>query len=173
MVQKLTAAQQEKLGDVTAAQETYRAAKERLERELRDQLKEQLTLIRDEVDLAIRRAVVAGVQKARIVKATGFVGWTAINEALARTEGMELLTEADSSDRFRLDEDDYLVVDEYGKTVVFEYLYRTETNDYMFFTNESVWNEEMTERNRLVEELDSTESGKLWEDANEWMERNA
>lgn len=149
-----------------------RAALKTIREELEQELQAKLTLARLASDLAIRKAYDAGWRKADLLRASGTKNFRTIQDALDRTDGMGVaLEEVVSGGKFSW-RGTLLVVTDGDNVVEFEPHYREDTDDYIFYTEAPLWDDDWTGQNALVAGLDAKTSGSLWDEANAWMKEN-
>lgn len=77
------------LDAVTKAKTNYVLARTTLEARLREQLREELSNMQAQIDLAVRYAYDAGLSKASIMRALGTKDYHTLNDSLSRTAGVE------------------------------------------------------------------------------------
>lgn len=160
--------QRDLLAEVTRARTALRTLRSELEAEV----ERKIALARDASDLAIRKAYNAGARKADILRASGTRNFGTIQESLDRTEGVSVaLDEAAPSQEFEWDDlTGGLRVTIAGDTAIFD-VQRRGSDDYIFYTDHPLWNNDYTVKNLVVDQLDGVTFGPLWERANAWVRK--
>jgi len=171
---EFTQQQKSLLSDVTAARRVYLDASKEVEARVREGIMRELQQLSTAYDLAVRRAFNANVRKADILRASLTTNFNTMQEALNRTEGLQIDTPEPTNGKFRLTAEGLLIVTVDGVTVAFDPVERDDhAGDYMYFTDTPLWNNDMTERNEVVAALDGQINTDLWREANEFMRENA
>lgn len=163
------------LDAVSKARQAFVVARTTLEARLREQMREELTNLQTQVDIAVRYAFDAGESKASIMRAMGTKDYNTMNASLERTQGVAEVVGADPlGDVYRI-EDGILYVnwDNYGDekykgTASFN-ITKLEDGKIMLFGRESLWNEDFTVRNDPIALLDGQTDGRYYEEVVEWL----
>ena len=171
--------QRMKLDAVSNAKERYVIAKSRLEYQLREQLKKELTNLQSQIDLTVRYAVDSGCTKASVLRALGTKDYHTLYASLQRTDGVEEVTGStglDSVYRFELFSGELNVTyDNHGPLgfsgeATFDYRVLQDGTKW-FMARTPLWNEDFTVRNDVVAALDNRQDGYYYEEALAWVER--
>jgi hypothetical protein len=172
MMSKLSA----RLDAVAKARQAFVVARTTLEARLREQMREELTNLQTQVDIAVRYAFDVGESKARIMRAMGTKDYNTMNASLERTQGVAQIVGADplgevySNAGFNLVAVNYVNhgVDKFNGSATFEY--RTLDDGRLFFTaRDPLWNDDYTVRNDAVAVLDGKADGFYYEEVCEWI----
>ena len=137
-----------KLDAVSKARQAYVLARATLEQRLRDQMRDELTNLQTQVDIAVRYAVDAGESKAAVLRAMGTKDYGTLKASLDRTQGVAEVVGADPlADVYRL-EDDVLYVkyvnhgpDEFNGFAQFK-VKQIDGGKILLLARESLWRNE-------------------------------
>lgn len=165
-----------RLDAVQKAKTAYVMARTTLEARLREQMREELSNLQTQIDIAVRYAVDAGESKAAILRALGTKDYGTINASLERTQGVAEVVGADPfADVYRL-EDNVLYVnwfnhgDEKYNGVASFNINTLDDGRLLFLGREPLWNEDFTVRNDPIAVLDGRTDGKYYDEVIAWME---
>jgi hypothetical protein len=168
------------LDAVSKAKRNYVTSKLTLEQRLQEQLREELSNLRVQLDIAVRYAHNDGNSKASILRAMGTKDYHTLYESLKRTEGVEQEHGVDPLDHV-------YSLDPYSKrvTVVYSNHGPSKLNGAAQFTYEQLadgsnyfmaltpmWTEDYTVKNPVVAALDQVSSGFYYEEALAWVRQS-
>jgi hypothetical protein len=168
-----------RLDAISSAKERYVIAKSRLEYQLREKLKEELSNLQSQLDINVRYAVDSGCSKASVLRALGTRDYHTLNASLSRTEGVEEDTGTAGFDdvySFDLETGEFSVTydshgpDSVSGAAVFDFRILNDGTKW-FMARTSLWNEDFTVRNDVVASLDNRQSGYYYDEALAWVER--
>lgn len=165
-----------RLNAVAKAKQAYVLAKTSMEAELRQQLKDKLSNLQTQLDLAIRYAVDSGESKADILRHLGTKSYNTLYESLERTASVAGEVSDDPyADMFTMMGSDTVVVsyvqhgpNKYSGEASFN-IKRLENGGYLFLSLDPLWNEDYTVRNDVVAALDGKTDGFYYEELVEWL----
>jgi len=168
-----------KLDAITKARAAYALAKTTLEAKLRDQLKEELSNLQTQVDIAVRYAYDAGNSKAGILRAMGTKDYNTLNASLERTRGVSEIVGEDPLDSiysYNLEVGRLTVsYKEHGPLKISglaEFTVKTMDDASVWFMAISpLWDDDYTVRNDIVAALDGKQDGFYYEEALGWWKR--
>ncbi len=168
-----------KLDAVSKARQAYVVARTTLEARLREQMREELTNLQTQVDIAVRYAFDSGESKASIMRAMGTKDYNTMNASLERTQGVSEIKGVDPlSLVYSYDKTTELL------TVNYENHGTLKANGVAQFTVTSksgmmgmpflesltpLWNEDYTVRNDAVAYLDGRYDGEYYDEVAEWL----
>ena len=163
-----------KLDAVSKARQAYVVARTTLEARLREQMREELTNLQTQVDIAVRYAFDAGESKASIMRAMGTKDYNTMNASLERTQGVSEVKGTDPLDYVYSLNDDVLTVKYAGHgnarisgTADFEV---TEIDGKVFLKSMTpLYNEDYSERNDVVGWLDGRLDGEYYDEVAQWL----
>lgn len=163
------------LDAVSKARQAYVVARTTLEARLREQMREELTNLQTQVDIAVRYAFDAGESKAAIMRAMGTKDYNTMNGSLERTQGVAQIVGADPLAEVYRIEDGLLHVnwvghgDEKYNGVASFNITKLEDGKLMLFGRERLWNDDYTVRNDAIALLDGQTDGKYYEEVVAWV----
>lgn len=167
-----------RLDAVNKARQAYFVAKSTLEHRLREQLREELSNLQTQVDVAVRYAYDSGESKANILRSMGTKDYGTLNASLGRTSGVSEVRGVDPLDSVYSWSLDQLVVTyvnhgpkEYSGTAVFD-VARLEDGTVMLWAETPLWDEDFKQRNDVVAVLDGKRDGFYYEEAVRWIGGN-
>lgn len=163
------------LDAVAKARQAYVVARTTLEARLREQMREELSNLQTQVDIAVRYAFNAGESKAAIMRAMGTKDYNTMNASLERTQGVaEVVGDDPLADVYQI-VDGVLHVDwvnhgdeRFNGKATFD-IVTTDIGKTLLFARERLWNEDYTIRNDAVALLDGQTDGKYYDEAIEWL----
>ena len=163
------------LDAVQKARQAFVVARTTLEARLREQMREELTNLQTQVDIAVRYAFDSGESKASIMRAMGTKDYNTMNASLERTQGVAQIVGADPlADVYTLVDDLLYVnyvnhgVDKFNGQATFE-VKHLDDGGILLLSRDSLWNEDYTVRNDAVAVLDGKTDGFYYEEAIEWI----
>lgn len=163
------------LDAVSKARQAYVVARTTLEARLREQMREELSNLQTQVDIAVRYAFDAGESKASIMRAMGTKDYNTMNASLERTQGVAQIVGADPlADVYQFD--GYILdvryvnhgPDKFNGSAAFE-VKHLEGGGILLLARESLWNDDYTVRNDAVAVLDGKTDGYYYEEAIAWL----
>jgi plasmid replication initiation protein len=164
------------LDAVAKSKQAYVLAKATMETRMRQQMNEELSNIRTQIDIAVRYAFDSGERKADILRALGTKDYNTVNESLARTGSVSKIVGIDPLDKvYTLTGDDTVVVlyDRHGPSYYSgeaSFTYRKlDDGTYLFFSLDSLWSEDYKTRNDVVAVLDGQKDGFYYEELSAWL----
>jgi hypothetical protein len=163
-----------KLDAVSKARQAYVVARTTLEARLREQMREELTNLQTQVDIAVRYAFDSGESKASIMRAMGTKDYNTMNASLERTQGVSEIKGVDPLDYVYSLTDGVLTVNyvnhgvaKISGTAQFEV---SEIDGKVFLKSmSSLYNEDYSERNDVVGWLDGRLDGEYYNEVAEWL----
>jgi hypothetical protein len=163
------------LDAVSKARQAYVVARTTLEARLREQMREELSNLQTQVDIAVRYAFDAGESKAAIMRAMGTKDYGTMKASLERTEGVAQIVGDDPLGEVYRVEDNILYVnwvnhgaEKYNGVASFN-IVKLEDGRMMFFGREKLWNDDYTIRNDAIALLDGQTDGKYYEEVVDWL----
>lgn len=170
------------LDAVSKARQAFVVARTTLEARLREQMREELTNLQTQVDIAVRYAFDAGESKASIMRAMGTKDYNTMNGSLERTQGVAQIIGADPL------ADTYFVVhtplyerldvnyvnhgpDKFNGQASFE-IKTLDDGRILLLSENALWNDDYTVRNDAVAVLDGKTDGFYYEEVIEWLQQN-
>jgi len=167
------------LDAITKARSAYVLARTTLESRLRDQLKEELSNLQTQIDLAVRYAYNAGESKASMLRAMGIKDYGTLQASLKRTEGIAEVVGEDPLDNvytFDIETGEFTAnyVNHGPEQITGRATFRFRILDdgtKWFMTQTPLWNDNFTVRNDVVAALDNRQSGDYYDEALEWVQR--
>lgn len=164
-----------KLDAVAKARQAYVVARTTLEQRLREQMRDELTNLQTQVDIAVRYAFDAGESKAAIMRAMGTKDYNTMNASLERTTGVAEIVGADPLAEVYKIVDGLLYVsylnhgpDKFNGSASFE-VKQLEDGKILLLALDSLWNENYTVRNDAVAVLDGKADGYYYEEVIKWL----
>lgn len=165
------------LDAITKARSAYVLARATLEAKLREQLKQELSNLQTQVDLAVRYASNAGASKADMLRAMGIKDYGTLNASLERTQAVEEIVGEDPLDRvYTFDS----ITGEFTATytnhgpdrisgrATFDFRILQDRTKW-FMSRDPLWSDDYTVRNDVVAALDNKQDGYYYEEALEWV----
>jgi len=166
------------LDAVSKARQAFVVARTTLEARLREQMREELTNLQTQVDIAVRYAFDAGESKASIMRAMGTKDYNTMNASLERTQGVAQIVGADPlAEVYELVDGVLFVnyvnhgVDKFNGQASFE-IKRLDDGKILLLARDSLWNEDYTVRNDAVAVLDGKTDGFYYEEVIEWLQQS-
>ena len=163
------------LDAVSKARQAYVVARTTLEARLREQMREELTNLQTQVDIAVRYAFDAGESKAAIMRAMGTKDYNTMNGSLERTQGVAQIVGADPLGEVYSLFDGVLFVnyvnhgaDKFNGRASFE-MKNLDDGSVLLLSRDSLWNDDYTVRNDAVAVLDGKTDGFYYEEAIAWL----
>lgn len=166
-----------RLDAVSKAKQAYILARTTLENRLREQMRNELSNLQTQVDIAVRYAVDAGESKASILRALGTKDYGTINASLERTQSVTEIKGADPLDSvYRLDGEilfvDYVRHGTQGYTGSARFEVKTlDDGRPMFMAITPLWSDDYTVRNDVVVALDGKLDGEYYDEAVTWLQQ--
>jgi hypothetical protein len=172
-----------RLDAVMKAKQAYVAARTTLEARLREQLKEELSNLQTQIDIAVRYAVDSGESKADVLRALGTKDYATINSSLERTRGVSEVVGVNPLDRVYslavVDGVERLTanyVDHGSMRYTGDALFtvkRLDDGEVLFLSETPLWSDDYTKRNDVVVALDGRSDGEYYYEASEWVRVSA
>jgi len=167
-----------RLDAVSKSKQAYVLAKSTLEQKLREQLKEELSNIQTQMDIAVRYAFDAGESKADILRALGTKDYNTLNASLERTRGVAEVVGSDPLDRvYSLTGDNVLVVvyDNHGPfshsgSASFD-VKLLDDGTYLLLSQTPLWSDDYRTRNDVVAVLDGVKDGFYYDEVCGWLSK--
>ena len=165
-----------RLDAVSKAKQAYVLAKTTLEQRLREQMREELSNIQTQLDIAIRYAYDAGETKKDILRALGTSSYSTVYESLERTGSVaEVVGENPLDSTYAMMGSDVVVVS-YDKHGPKQYsgeasftIKKLDDGSYLFLSLDPLWSEDYRTRNDVVAVLDGVKDGFYYEELCEWI----
>ena len=164
------------LDAVSKARQAFIVARTTLEARLREQMREELTNLQTQVDIAVRYAYDSGESKASIMRAMGTKDYNTMNASLERTQGVAQIVGADPlADVYQL-HNGWMNVnyvnhgpDKLNGLASFDIKHLEDGKILLLAIDARLWNEDYTIRNDAVAVLDGKTDGYYYEEAIEWV----
>ena len=168
------------LDAVSKARQAYVVARTTLEARLREQMREELSNLQTQVDIAVRYAFDAGESKAAIMRAMGTKDYNTMNASLERTQGVAEVVGADpladvyfvthTPDGDRLDVN-YVNhgADKLNGRASFDIKTIDGGKILLLAIDGKLWNDDYTVRNDAVAVLDGKLDGYYYEEVVAWL----
>jgi len=168
-----------RLSAVNKAKQAYVMAKTNLEQKLREQMREELSNLQTQIDIAVRYAYDSGESKRDIGRALGTSNYNTINESLGRTSGVTEVTGDDPyNEIFTMMDSDTVVVSydrhgpsQYSGEASFT-VKKLDDGSYLFLSLDPLWSDDYRTRNDVVAVLDGVKDGFYYEELCEWISQN-
>lgn len=168
-----------RLSAVNKAKQAYVMAKTNLEQKLREQMREELSNLQTQIDIAVRYAYDSGESKRDIGRALGTSNYNTINESLGRTSGVTEVTGDDPyNEIFTMMDSDTVVVSydrhgpsQYSGEASFT-VKKLDDGSYLFLSLDPLWSDDYRTRNDVVAVLDGVKDGFYYEELVEWISQN-
>lgn len=164
------------LDAVSKARQAFVLARTTLEARLREQMREELTNLQTQVDIAVRYAYDAGESKASIMRAMGTKDYNTMNASLERTQGVAQIVGADPlADVYSIRHGSLFVnyvnhgPDKFNGQASFE-MKELEDGRILLLALDSLWNDDYTVRNDAVAVLDGRTDGYYYEEVVDWLQ---
>lgn len=165
----------QRLDAVSKARQAFVVAKSTLEARLREQMRDELSNLQTQVDIAVRYAFDSGESKASIMRALGTKDFNTMQGSLDRTQSVAEVVGADPLDSvYRIDGETLFV--EYVRHGTQNYTGRAEFNvkrlddgRVMFMAITPLWSDDYTVRNDVVVALDGKLDGEYYDEAVAWL----
>lgn len=159
---------------MSKARQAYVVARTTLETRLREQMREELTNLQTQVDIAVRYAFDSGESKASIMRAMGTKDYNTMNASLERTQGVSEIKGTNPLDYVYSLSGDVLTVKYVNHgvakitgTAEFDV---SEIDGKVFLKSmSSLYNEDYSERNDVVGWLDGRLDGEYYDEVTEWL----
>jgi hypothetical protein len=153
-------------------------AKTTLEQRLREQMRDELSNIQTQMDIAVRYAYDSGESKADILRAMGTKHYGTLNDCLERTQAVTEVVGRNPLDSVysMLDADTVSVSysnhgpSRYSGNATFS-AKKLDDGSYLFLAKESLWSDDYKTRNDVVAVLDGVKDGFYYEELSEWMQQ--
>jgi len=170
----------QRLDAVSKARQAYVLARTTLEQRLRDEMREELSNLQTQVDMAVRYAFDGGESKAAIMRAMGTKDYGTMNASLERTKGVTEIVGNDplgSVYEYSTGVGDglgilYVDYDRHGPsnyTGKASFTVKEFDGKIFLIANESLWNDDYTVRNDAVAALDGKTDGFYYDEVIEWI----
>jgi hypothetical protein len=162
-----------RLDAVSKAKQAYVLARATLEQRLREQLKDELSNLGAQVDMAVRFAYEAGETKANILRSLGTKDYNTVKHSLARTHAVTIVEGENPLDKvYEFDTEAGTLSVTYvnhGPSVItgvaFFDVKNMDDGSTWFMSRNSLWNEDYTVRNEVVAALDGKQDGYYYDEA--------
>lgn len=168
-----------RLSAVNKAKQAYVMAKTNLEQKLREQMREELSNLQTQIDIAVRYAYDSGESKRDIGRALGTSNYNTINESLGRTSGVTEVTGDDPYNEIFTMMDSETVVVSYDRHGPSQYsgeasftVKKLDDGSYLFLSLDPLWSDDYRTRNDVVAVLDGVKDGFYYEELVEWISQN-
>jgi hypothetical protein len=165
-----------RLSAVSKARQNYLIAKTTLEQRLKEQMREELSNMQTQIDIAVRYAYDSGESKADILRAMGTKFYGAVNESLERTNGVAEVVGDDPYNQIFTMMDSETVVVSYDKHGPKGYsgeasftIKKLDDGSYLFLSLDPLWSDDYRVRNDVVAVLDGVKDGFYYEELVEWI----
>ena len=168
-----------RLSAVNKAKQAYVMAKTNLEQKLREQMREELSNLQTQIDIAVRYAYDSGESKRDIGRALGTSNYNTINESLERTSGVTEVAGDDPYNEIFTMMDSETVVVSYDRHGPSQYsgeasftVKKLDDGSYLFLSLDPLWSDDYRTRNDVVAVLDGVKDGFYYEELVEWISQN-
>jgi hypothetical protein len=165
----------QKLDAVAKAKQAYVLARTTLEQRLREQMRDELSNLQTQIDIAVRYAVDAGESKASILRALGTKDYNTVKASLERTQGVAEIVGADPlGDVYSMFDNVLYVnwrnhgVEKYNGHATFD-VKALDDGKLLLIGREPLWNEDYTIRNDAIALLDGRTDGVYYEEVVDWV----
>jgi hypothetical protein len=166
----------QRLDAVAKAKQAYVLARTTLEQRLREQMREELSNLQTQIDIAVRYAVDAGESKASILRALGTKDYNTVKASLDRTSGVAEIVGADPlGDVYSLFDNVLYVnwqnhgAEKYNGRATFD-IKRLDDGKVLLIGREPLWNDDYTVRNDAIAVLDGRTDGYYYEEVVAWLD---
>jgi len=165
-----------RLDAVSKSKQAYVLAKSTLEQRLREQLKDELSNIQTQMDIAVRYAFDAGESKADILRALGTKDYGTLNASLERTASVaEVVGRDPLDDIYTMLSDNVLVAryknhgpNGYSGEAQFEVKF-LDDGSVLLLAETSLWSDDYRTRNDVVAVLDGVKDGFYYDEVCGWL----
>ena len=164
------------LDAVQKARQAFVVARTTLEARLREQMREELTNLQTQVDIAVRYAYDSGESKASIMRAMGTKDYNTMNASLERTQGVAQIVGADPLAEVYTLVDGLLYVnyvnhgvDKFNGRATFEVKQLEDGKTLLLAVEGKLWSEDLSTRNDAIAVLDGKLDGYYYEEAVDWL----
>ena len=165
------------LDAVSKARQAFVVARTTLEARLREQMREELTNLQTQVDIAVRYAFDAGESKAAIMRAMGTKDYNTMNSSLERTQGVAQIVGADPlAEVYQFDMVGVLWVnyvnhgpDKLNGKASFDVKVLDDGKILLLAIDAKLLNSDYTVRNDAVAVLDGKTDGFYYEEVIQWL----
>jgi hypothetical protein len=155
------------------AKQAYVLAKATLEQRLREQLKDDLSNLQAQVDMAVRFAYEAGETKASILRSLGTKDYNTVRNSLMRTQAVTVVEGEDPLDKvYRIDPHTSVISVNYKNhgpsSISGDARFNIKIMDdgsTWFMAIDPLWNPNYTVRNEVVAALDGKQDGYYYDEA--------
>lgn len=166
-----------RLDAVSKSKQAYVLARATLEQRLREQLKDDLSNLGAQVDMAVRFAFEAGESKANILRSLGTKDYNTVRDSLARTQAVTVVEGNDPLDKvyhyFRPEGSDTktlaVTYNNHGPAAITGTAYfevkKMDDESTWFMAKDALWNDGYTVRNEVVAALDGKQDGYYYDEA--------
>jgi hypothetical protein len=165
-----------RLSAVNKAKQAYVMAKTTLEQRLREQMREELSNLQTQIDIAVRFAYESGESKASILRALGTKDYGTLNGSLERTSGVTEVVGDDPYNQIFTMMDSETVVVSYDRHGPSGYsgeasftVKKLDDGSYLFLSLDPLWSDDYRTRNDVVAVLDGVKDGFYYEELMEWI----
>lgn len=165
-----------RLSAVNKAKQAYVMAKTTLEQRLREQMREELSNLQTQIDIAVRFAYESGESKASILRALGTKDYGTLNGSLERTSGVTEVVGDDPYNQIFTMMDSETVVVSYDNHGPSGYsgeasftVKELDDGSYLFLSLDPLWSDDYRTRNDVVAVLDGVKDGFYYEELSEWI----
>lgn len=166
-----------RLDAVQKAKTAYVVARTTLEARLREQMRDELSNLQTQIDIAVRYAVDAGESKAAILRALGTKDYGTINSSLERTQGVaEVIGDDPLADVYQFDMVGVLWVnyvnhgpDKLNGKASFDIKHLEDGKILLLAIDAKLWNSDYTVRNDAVAVLDGRTDGYYYDEVVAWL----
>lgn len=166
----------QKLDAVSKAKQAYVLARTTLEQRLRDQMREELSNLQTQIDIAVRYAIDSGESKASVMRALGTKDYNTVKASLERTQGVAEVVGADPYQHVYKVVDNILHVtwvdhgaEKYNGVASFN-INKLEDGKLIFFGREKLWSEDYKVRNDAIAMLDGQTDGFYYDEVTRWLD---
>jgi hypothetical protein len=175
MVMTVTTKLSARLDAVAKARQAYVVARATLEQRLREQMRDELTNLQTQVDIAVRYAFDVGESKASIMRAMGTKDYNTMNSSLERTQGVAEVVGADPlanvyqlvDGKLHVDYADH-GADKFNGQAIFE-IKKLDSGNILLLADRQLWSDDYTVRNDAVAVLDGKTDGFYYEEVVGWL----
>ena len=165
-----------RLSAVAKARQNYLISKTTLEQRLKEQMREELSNLQTQIDIAVRYAYDSGESKADILRAMGTKFYGAVNDSLERTSGVAEVVGDDPYNEIFTMMDSETVVVSYDRHGPSNYsgeasftVKKLDDGSYLFLSLDPLWSDDYRTRNDVVAVLDGVKDGFYYEELCEWI----
>lgn len=168
-----------RLDAVNKAKQAYVMAKTTLEQRLREEMRQELSNLQTQIDLAVRYAYDSGESKADILRSLGTKHYGTLNDSLERTQRVAEIVGVNPLDSIYTMMDSDTVVVSYDSHGPSKYsgeasfnVKKLDDGSYLFLALDPLWSEDYRTRNDVVAVLDGVKDGFYYEELSEWIREN-